>query len=1445
MAKNNNYNENEYGKKKSGKWWILILVLFLVLAIAVVISVFVIRSKNKDTSDEITGTDIVDEIQEFNTLTGKVSDTIVNDEKSAIEVAKEAADNLGLGNAADELSVDYVKEMEKTTYYRLQQNYNGIPVYGRTMVVVADKNGQAIGYTGNSIEIEKIDLNPNVDENKIKEAVEDYLKTECGYDSISNIVLCDDFENNKYIYNLDEGMDSILMWRTNVTFEYAGDTLAITLLIDVTNSNVIQSETSIYQESAVCYGKNQKDYRFNGLRKTDGTYMMKDVDRNIYIYNADKKEMFYRDDNKIIQAYNDRALSVSSVDEYFGNEDDEGKEYDKAIKLLKNISKIYDFFNKSYGEKGVEQLVAIYNDTFDDGTNALGGTIELNTLLSQGLPEGEIGKRFVGVVSLGTSFSKNISQFLDVVGHEYTHFVTSSNVGWTSSPIGFEDEIGAIMEGYSDIFGEIIEGNIKKKKINWIMGNNEVIRNIQKPSDSGNPEKISDIDSANIEIINGNVWYSNTDYSHYASTIVSHCAYLMNNGVNGSCEALTVKELSDLWYETIFTLPSNCTYSVLRKNMEMTALNIGLSEEKRACVSTAFDTVGIQKQESAQGYAPDSTLQIIDKNGDVYDDYTVKIKGFLYDDTDKLNNNLTYENEIKVTDKTPVALELKKGIYGISVTDNFNKEQSVYKFVHIHEQYKKEEIVLATDFGFDFVVKPNAEMVVNDYKHNPYYNYTVQVDGTSQSTFTVDNESASKLNLTQGKYSFILTDNADSQNTKKFSLKVAVTGATKFEVDTDFGKSNAQDDFSLVPNDAYEFNGHYYYIYSESSVTTYAQAKQFCEDKKGYLATLTSDEENNNVYDYMIDKGYHNAYFGLTDEAEEGTWVWINGEESEYRNWHDGEPNNQGKVEDYAMFYSGFGDSKWNDGDFSNKSAGDVNAFICEWGNYDTPSNDVNKPSKRVSSGERSIVLSLDSSGSMDGYPMEQTIAASENFIDTVLNEDANIGIVTYESYAEIVSDFSVDNEALKNALLNIYSYGGTNIEQGLIEAYSMLQNVSSKKKIIVLMSDGLPNEGSVDEELVEVADTIKSQGVIIYTLGFFSNLGDEKAYAQSLLEKIASPGLHFEVDSAENLTFFFNDVANQVNDKKYVYIKIACPVDVTVTSGGETLSSNAESENTRTSFGSLTYEDIQNGEEQQYYYDDDGTAWIIQNGVDVSNSEEVDVREDKAKILRLDMEQDYDIEISGYDSGTMDCTISYPDENGEYTDVREFPNITVTSTTKATANTALSEASYLKVDSDGDGDYETTYKTESNGTMEEVQEKKSHLVLFICIGVGVVIVIVTIIIIVAVNKSKKRRKVYGVIVGLFGGFEGQQYVIHVGETCIIGRQSDCDICIMHRNSKISRHHCMVQLMPTGQYRVTDYSSNGTYNGSNNQKLPKRIACVLPKGSLLVLGTPDNVIELR
>ena len=134
-----------------------------------------------------------------------------------------------------------------------------------------------------------------------------------------------------------------------------------------------------------------------------------------------------------------------------------------------------------------------------------------------------------------------------------------------------------------------------------------------------------------------------------------------------------------------------------------------------------------------------------------------------------------------------------------------------------------------------------------------------------------------------------------------------------------------------IPADAAEFHGHYYYVYDNKDYT-YEQALEFCVEAGGYLATITTQEENDFLFQYMKDSGYESAYFGLSDASEEGTWAWINGEAVEYTNWSTNEPNAEREGEDYAMFYFKYSTGAWNDGDFGSGTVNGGKAFICEWG---------------------------------------------------------------------------------------------------------------------------------------------------------------------------------------------------------------------------------------------------------------------------------------------------------------------------------------------------------------------------------------------------------------------------------------------------------------------------------------------------------------------------------
>lgn len=359
---------------------------------------------------------------------------------------------------------------------------------------------------------------------------------------------------------------------------------------------------------------------------------------------------------------------------------------------------------------------------------------------------------------------------------------------------------------------------------------------------------------------------------------------------------------------------------------------------------------------------------------------------------------------------------------------------------------------------------------------------------------------------------------------------------------------------------------------------------------------------------------------------------------------------------------------------------------------------------------ERDIVLVLDVSGSMAGDPLEETKKAATKFIGSMIKEDALAGVVTYSDTAKMNSDFSDNENLLENAVNVISANGGTNIEAGLQRAHGMLSRSGAKKKIIVLMSDGEPNQGKIGDELISYAASIKDENVSIYTLGFFGSVGGEKSSAQLLMEKIASDGRHYEVSNADDLIFSFGDIADQINGQKYIYVRIACPVDVTVSYGGETLCSKEENLNERTKFGVLTFEENENKS------DGDG--------------------DDRIKVLRLKEGEDYDVRIEGNGLGRMNYTIGFMDDDGEYSDLRKFSNIKISKRTVIDTVAKNSDSTVLNVDEDGDGKYDLKYKATENGEAKIVDYS------YVCyIAIGAVAVVALTIIIIKIKKHSKNKQ--------------------------------------------------------------------------------------------------------
>ena len=111
-------------------------------------------------------------------------------------------------------------------------------------------------------------------------------------------------------------------------------------------------------------------------------------------------------------------------------------------------------------------------------------------------------------------------------------------------------------------------------------------------------------------------------------------------------------------------------------------------------------------------------------------------------------------------------------------------------------------------------------------------------------------------------------------------------------------------------------NGHAYYLLSPLSWTANeAEAVSL----GGHLVTINDEAEQQWIANTFLPlAGTHYLWIGLTDRDVEGTYQWVSGETSIYRNWQTGEPNNavSGNYnQDYVHIYptNDAAAGKWDD----------------------------------------------------------------------------------------------------------------------------------------------------------------------------------------------------------------------------------------------------------------------------------------------------------------------------------------------------------------------------------------------------------------------------------------------------------------------------------------------------------------------------------------------------
>ncbi len=213
-------------------------------------------------------------------------------------------------------------------------------------------------------------------------------------------------------------------------------------------------------------------------------------------------------------------------------------------------------------------------------------------------------------------------------------------------------------------------------------------------------------------------------------------------------------------------------------------------------------------------------------------------------------------------------------------------------------------------------------------------------------------------------------------------------------------------------------------------------------------------------------------------------------------------------------------------------------ASIIIPGSNVTPTISPTPPTSCASSPSETMLI-IDKSGSMsvaaDVNKITQAKAAAKSFVDIIARDTQNtIGLVSYENTATVNSPLTTDYSSVKSQIDTLTAIGSTCTECGIIKAnQEIARSTSSKKKVVVLLTDGIANfvEGNTNQVAPSIAEQRaiaaavaghNADGTVFYTIGLGSQIN--AAFLQQIAE--STGGKYYASPTGDQLNTIYNQIS-------------------------------------------------------------------------------------------------------------------------------------------------------------------------------------------------------------------------------------------------------------------------------------------------------------------------------
>lgn len=453
---------------------------------------------------------------------------------------------------------------------KVQQRYRGIPVFGGEAIVHLDRNGELYDVTN--------DVAAEVDEARISTepriSADEAIQKAISYEGCEGCGPSKDVAPELVIYAPKSDLQAKESCQTTPKLAYKiqfeqidvrkeGDEPRMPVyFIDAENGEFVSSYDNIQTQSVTNTGSSlySGNVAFTAF-KYNGLFYLENLNRKIGTFNGSTAVRFSDADG----IWNS-SVQRAGVDAHWGAE------------------KTLEYYGNVFGRNGVNGSGGPLSVSAVNGsTNLLPSKVHYGTNYNNAFWNGNSMTYGDGN---GVVFSPLVS--LDVVGHELTHGVTQFSAG-----LVYSGQSGGLNEAVSDIFGNMIERNVKGQSANtWKVG-----EEIYTPATNGDALRYMDNPHADGHSIDHYSEYYNGLDVHYSSGIANKEFYLLSQGgthhMGGSMTGIGADRAAAIWYYALTNFMTSGTNFLGARNATISAAQALYGQTDALAVAKSWCLVGV------------------------------------------------------------------------------------------------------------------------------------------------------------------------------------------------------------------------------------------------------------------------------------------------------------------------------------------------------------------------------------------------------------------------------------------------------------------------------------------------------------------------------------------------------------------------------------------------------------------------------------------------------------------------------------------------------------------------------------------------------------------------------------------------------------------------------------------------------------------------------------